>query len=95
MAYQPIPIPSDYGRSHISFGQFIWLLDCSPRSGQRVLKTAKVKSFKILGKLRVDLDSANQYLADRKAEGPQTSKPPKTGKRPVGRPRKAAAEAAT
>jgi hypothetical protein len=88
------PIPG-YTRTHIDFGQFCWLLDVAPRTGHRLLEQGEVGSFLIGGKRRIDLASAEQYLERCRAKGPQFSPRPVTGKRPVGRPRKQPAEAAS
>jgi hypothetical protein len=94
--YKPIPIPADYDRPDIRLGQLMWLLNCSERVARRVIAGGKVKAWKLGGGiLNIDLGSAKDLRARLLAAGLQSSPRPKTGKRPVGRPRKTVEAAAT
>jgi hypothetical protein len=93
VAYQPIPIPPDYSKPDIRLGQLMWLLNCSERTGRRVVESGKIEVYKLNGILNIVLASAEAYRAQLIAEGLRPSNPPPTGKRRVGRPRKAEASA--
>jgi hypothetical protein len=94
MPYTATPIPPDYDRPDIRLGQLMWLLNCSERVARRVVTSGKVKAWKLGGGiLNIDLGSAKDLRARLLAAGLQSSPRPQIGKRPVGRPRKVAAEA--
>jgi hypothetical protein len=69
----------------------MWFFGCSQRFAQRLIESEQVQSYKIGEKRRIVLDSAKRLRERQIAKGPQLSRPPQTGKRPVGRPRKAEA----
>jgi hypothetical protein len=88
-SYSPIPIPADPEPLDVSVGQMMWFGDWSQRQTFRLIESGEVETFVFGGKRRIIFESLKQYRARCIAKGPQRTPRFRTGKRPVGRPRKA------
>jgi hypothetical protein len=89
VAYKPVPFALDQAPPDITIGQTMWFLQLSARAVQRLISDAVLDSF-VLGvdNRRIVFDSVLAYREACRAQGPQLSQRPVTGKRPPGRPRK-------
>jgi hypothetical protein len=94
LGYRPAPIPPDYNGLDVSIGQAMAWLDASTSTVQRLCKSGEIESYVLgRGKRRIVFESLKSYRDRCRALGPQFGVRPKTGKRPVGRPRKPRPEA--
>jgi hypothetical protein len=90
---EPVPIPSDPEPLDVSIPQAMWFGDWSPSAVQRLCAAGEIESYLLGGKRRIVLASLKAYRERCRLLGPQFSVRPKTGKRPVRRPRKPRPEA--
>jgi hypothetical protein len=88
--YKPGPLPEGLSVSDISIPQAMALTGLSVRTIRRLIEAGEWESFLLGGsRRRIVLASILRHRERCIAAGPQLGQRPTTGKRPVGRPRKA------